>query len=895
MSIPWTTMDALRSEHGYAAARFVEHWRKGDPIAGGRVESELVDGVRMWRIVPIGLPAVSTPPQEPEPSGPILSSGPEGDGPLEIPLDDSAVHGRTLGALADAGLLYSGDVVRLTKLKGVGQTGAQQLMDWLVERELWVDPEADQEEASQSSGPDGIVTSGEPSEASDSRETESVTPRRDEGLSPATCKTCGAAIAWLKSENGKAFPIDLEPVDGGNVLAFAGIAHVLKKNEAPSADTPRYVSHWATCGKPPAKACAHCGKDRPFEDAEHGEGRCAVISQQTREEAVDVPAGVVKFGDLEVGDEFEFADRKRVVSYRKVEQFMVDSLTGLNGPSPRNVERISNGEPAYFRDECVISFERVVVDLPADIASRDDLVAHCADMPGMVSVVLPQEQGEALNVATRYPNGSWTWAREPWATVTEVIDVEMRPCADCGQHHDVEVECVPPEPTTDDAKQRAAHRAHNPCNCVTPGVPEGATEWVRCANRCGGYVWIEPQPEEFGNEPTADLPDAPERNAVDGELVHVEIELTRAAAKEARVIWPDEEQNPGALVPPSTTRPEGAPGGGLAAPELPLDERLHPALTACKSVGHHPAGTDAWHEMRARGIGSSDAGAIIGVSPHATPQDVWASKSGEPTRPKPWLDDYASFGSWFEGYLRKHCEMVSGVTIIPGASLGTLRSIEWPIACANIDGLDSDYGVDEEIKTSGAPWTEVPEEYIAQVQHQMFVTGCTEARVRQFICPIPRPLVMSLHERLGPMLEDVLAEWLLDVGELVTWIVERDDAYIARLIEREREFWGYVERGEEPPVLDAEGTVDLTEDAEVFRAMSSYAQLASVVDTYKPTTKAADEAKKEVRHAIDRAVALMSDRPKRIVVGDHKATYVAKSTHSYWNIYAGEADDSIIF
>lgn len=47
----------------------------------------------------------------------------------------------------------------------------------------------------------------------------------------ATCKTCGAAIVWLKTSTGKAMPVDAGTVQEGETLFVPG----------------RHTSHFATC------------------------------------------------------------------------------------------------------------------------------------------------------------------------------------------------------------------------------------------------------------------------------------------------------------------------------------------------------------------------------------------------------------------------------------------------------------------------------------------------------------------------------------------------------------------------------------------------------------------------------------------------------------------------
>lgn len=251
----------------------------------------------------------------------------------------------------------------------------------------------------------------------------------------------------------------------------------------------------------------------------------------------------------------------------------------------------------------------------------------------------------------------------------------------------------------------------------------------------------------------------------------------------------------------------------LAPALIPIHERIHPALTSCRVLAKTKSHSDDWHKARAQGVGSSDAGAILGVSPYAKAHDVWASKLGHEAKQKPWLEDYADFGTWFEPYIREWCEDEHGIEIIDGADLGTLQSVVWPRALANIDGLDITNGVVEEYKTTTEKWTEIPAHYFAQVQHQMLVTGVHEVRLRQYVAPMDRRLIPSLLDemlKLDPSADRALADWLLEHGEVHTWIIERDDSYIERMLTREKSFWTFVEMEIEPVEAEPEGSADLS-------------------------------------------------------------------------------------
>ena len=61
------------------------------------------------------------------------------------------------------------------------------------------------------------------------------------------CKSCGEPIFWAHTTKGKRIPIDLAPVDGGNIeldpLQLDPLALIVK----PEPNRKRFVSHFPTC------------------------------------------------------------------------------------------------------------------------------------------------------------------------------------------------------------------------------------------------------------------------------------------------------------------------------------------------------------------------------------------------------------------------------------------------------------------------------------------------------------------------------------------------------------------------------------------------------------------------------------------------------------------------
>lgn len=74
-------------------------------------------------------------------------------------------------------------------------------------------------------------------------------------MTGSDCATCGAAIRWVVTEHGKRMPIDVSPVNDGNIvlrerLGQTPIAVVLTGGMFGAIEQPkgaRYKSHFATC------------------------------------------------------------------------------------------------------------------------------------------------------------------------------------------------------------------------------------------------------------------------------------------------------------------------------------------------------------------------------------------------------------------------------------------------------------------------------------------------------------------------------------------------------------------------------------------------------------------------------------------------------------------------
>lgn len=68
-------------------------------------------------------------------------------------------------------------------------------------------------------------------------------------MDTAKCRSCGAAIMWVKTQSGKSMPLDAAPVDAtkvdGTCFVEDGVAY-FGAIDRPPGDL-HYVSHFATC------------------------------------------------------------------------------------------------------------------------------------------------------------------------------------------------------------------------------------------------------------------------------------------------------------------------------------------------------------------------------------------------------------------------------------------------------------------------------------------------------------------------------------------------------------------------------------------------------------------------------------------------------------------------
>lgn len=187
-----------------------------------------------------------------------------------------------------------------------------------------------------------------------------------------------------------------------------------------------------------------------------------------------------------------------------------------------------------------------------------------------------------------------------------------------------------------------------------------------------------------------------------------------------------------------------------------------------------PGSTD-WLKARRKGIGGSDVAAILGLSPWATAYEVFLDKRGQlplvanDSAPLRW-------GRLLEPVLKQEYGHRTGLAV---ATMPMLRSTLHPFMLANLDGMvTAPHARVVEFKTARSDWDwgedgsdAVPLYYSVQVQHYMFIIGCTLADVAVLIGGSDFRI---LHVAADPELQ-------------------------AMLLQAELEFWTRVENNDPPP------------------------------------------------------------------------------------------------
>ena len=279
---------------------------------------------------------------------------------------------------------------------------------------------------------------------------------------------------------------------------------------------------------------------------------------------------------------------------------------------------------------------------------------------------------------------------------------------------------------------------------------------------------------------------------------------------------------------------------------------------------------EKWLEERRKGIGGSDAAAIMGLNPYKSPLAVYLDKTGE-TPTDNAQSEPAYWGTVLEAPIAKRfAELHPEYKVRRNNHM--MFSREYPFMLADIDReIRTEDGdrIGLEIKTVGTRsaryWEneEVPPYYICQLQHYACVTG-----FKRFI---------------------IVA--LIGGQTLVEREIPRDDDIISNLVHQEQEFWQHVV--ERNPV-DWDGSANswdilrsLYPKAEANKLIQLPANCANALENLRNMNEAIAAGKEVIkreeqqRDAVAQSLAAALGDAEKGVLGNYEISYKTVNRAAY--------------
>lgn len=251
--------------------------------------------------------------------------------------------------------------------------------------------------------------------------------------------------------------------------------------------------------------------------------------------------------------------------------------------------------------------------------------------------------------------------------------------------------------------------------------------------------------------------------------------------------------------------------------------------------------SEAQRVERKSGIGGSDAAAVLGLSPWATPLTIWLDKTGR-AAPRPETPQM-KYGSYFEDYVAQLYSEHTGRTvqryntmILKGCLLGNFdRLVVMPgeKMASHKGNIRTDTLL--ECKTAGWMWNdEAPIQYQIQVLHYLGLSD----KLR--------------HADIAVMFRSNL--------EFKVFRVERDDDVIAAMQERLTDWWErYVVADVPPPPANEDDCKLLWARSNPGKSVTASEDIAKRLDEYRDAVKSEKAAKELAQHLKDDICAFMQD------------------------------------
>lgn len=291
-----------------------------------------------------------------------------------------------------------------------------------------------------------------------------------------------------------------------------------------------------------------------------------------------------------------------------------------------------------------------------------------------------------------------------------------------------------------------------------------------------------------------------------------------------------------------------------------------------------------WLQWRRSGIGASDIGALLGISPWASPWSVWADKLGLLPDDQLDDDDPREFGRRAEAMVGPWFTDKTGLALAGEQMWLTHKTEPWMLATP--DAVVVEPGTGDtfydwtgehpalgglEIKTDfGKPWDEIPAHYQAQGQWQMAVAGWE------------RVWFAVLHGRRFRVYE-----------------LARDQADIDYMTERARAFWhDHVLAGQPPEVDGSDATAHvlavLYPEADKGATVELGIEGAELLEALADAKADAKDADARAKHAGNELRALLGDAYAGTIDGRQVVT-LGTQTRKTTCQHCGAVDESAPF
>ena len=264
---------------------------------------------------------------------------------------------------------------------------------------------------------------------------------------------------------------------------------------------------------------------------------------------------------------------------------------------------------------------------------------------------------------------------------------------------------------------------------------------------------------------------------------------------------------------------------------------------------------DEWLQIRHNYIGGSDAGAIMGMNPFASPFSVWAEKNGNA---EPFAGNLKTkIGTQFEEFVARLFEEETGKKV--RKCNFTLVNDEFPWACANLDReivredalLECKF-TNSYVNTVKFKEGEYPTQWLCQMTHYLAVTG----RKKAYLAVLSECRDFHIFE------------------------LERDEEDIQALMETEKQFWNsYVVTGIQPPVDDSEATANTL--SEMFPHDDGSEVILDVDEELLARRKVLKDSEKTIRDeliGIDNEIKAKIGSASTAVCGAYKISFKEQST-----------------